>query len=103
VVAIGDMRPYNVALIVLDPDAAASFASAGPARRRARHIGRPSQVTDAVARANGRLSRVEQIKRFRIMPEDWLPGGNEPTPTMKLKRKPITQKYAVEIDAVNSS
>ena len=46
------------------------------------------------------LSRVEQIKTFRILPVDWLPGGDELTPTMKLKRKPIAEKYAAEIDAL---
>jgi long-subunit acyl-CoA synthetase (AMP-forming) len=46
------------------------------------------------------MSRVEQIKRYRILPNDWLPGGDELTPTSKLKRKPIAEKYASEIDAL---
>jgi long-subunit acyl-CoA synthetase (AMP-forming) len=41
---------------------------------------------------------VEQIKKFVIVEGDWLPGGDELTPTMKLKRKPIDQKYAAQID-----
>ncbi len=50
--------------------------------------------------ANEHLARVEQIKRFTIVPGDWLPGGDELTPTMKLKRRPIEAKYESEIDAM---
>jgi long-subunit acyl-CoA synthetase (AMP-forming) len=53
-----------------------------------------------VEKANERLARVEQIKKFHIVRGDWLPGGDELTPTMKLKRKPIDQKYAAEIEAL---
>ena len=53
--------------------------------------------------ANAKLSRVEQIKRWKLLDEEWLPGGDELTPTMKLKRKPIAEKYAAEIDALYSS
>ena len=93
-VCIGDRRPYNTALIVLDPDTAAGFDPADPDVVR--------QVQEGVDAANAQLSRVEQIKRFRILPEDWQPGGDELTPTMKLKRKPIAQKYADEIEALYS-
>jgi long-subunit acyl-CoA synthetase (AMP-forming) len=51
-----------------------------------------------VETANASLSRVEQIKRFAILEADWLPGGEELTPTMKLKRRPILAKYAQEIE-----
>jgi long-subunit acyl-CoA synthetase (AMP-forming) len=104
-IAIGDRRPYNVALIVLDPDASAAFAARhglpdpGPAAM----AGQPAvveEVTAGVQRANERLSRVEQIKRFEILPGDWPPAGDELTPTMKLKRKPIAAKYAEEIEAL---
>ena len=57
-------------------------------------------VAEAVATANASLSSVEQIKRFRILEREWVPGGDELTPTMKLKRRPIEQKYAAEIDAL---
>jgi len=43
---------------------------------------------------------VEQVKKFTIIAGDWVPGGDELTPTMKLKRRPITEKYAAEIDAM---
>jgi long-subunit acyl-CoA synthetase (AMP-forming) len=104
-IAIGDGRPYNVALIVLDPDASAAFA-----RQRGLADSSPAamaaeatvleEVTAGVARANEHLSRVEQIKRFAILPCDWPPAGDELTPTMKLKRKPINEKYRAEIEAL---
>jgi long-subunit acyl-CoA synthetase (AMP-forming) len=89
---IGDRRPYNVALLVLDPDGAAGLDPRDDATI--------AQVKQAVDEANMQLSRVEQIKRFAIIDGDWLPGGDELTPTMKLKRKPIAEKYAEEIDAL---
>ena len=50
--------------------------------------------------ANRHLARVEQIKKFRIVSGDWAPGGDELTPTMKLKRKPIAEKYESEIEGM---
>ena len=94
-VAIGDRRPYNVALIALDPE------TPGGARRRARRPGRsPPRSSTAVAAANERLSRVEQIKRYKVLDGEWAPGGEELTPTMKLKRRPIERKYEAEIEAL---
>jgi long-subunit acyl-CoA synthetase (AMP-forming) len=58
------------------------------------------EVAAGVERANAHLSRVEQIKRFKVLPSDWPPAGDELTPTMKLKRKPIAEKYAAEIEAL---
>ena len=102
---IGDRRPYNVALLVLDPDALPVFAAAHDLDAEALgSLGAAetliAAVADAVAGANARLSRVEQIKKFKILDEDWLPGGDELTPTMKLKRKPIAEKYGDEIEAL---
>ena len=61
------------------------------------------EVQRGVEAANQSLARVEQIKKFTILPTDWEPGGEELTPTMKLKRKPISQKYAEEIEALYGS
>jgi long-chain acyl-CoA synthetase len=104
-IAIGDSRPYNVALIVLDPDAAAAFAQRHglPDPSPQAMSGEPAvreEVERGVERANSHLSRVEQIKRFTILPTDWAPAGDELTPTMKLKRRPIAEKYAAEIAAL---
>jgi long-subunit acyl-CoA synthetase (AMP-forming) len=57
-------------------------------------------VAAGVEHANSHLSRVEQIKRFKVLPCDWPPAGDELTPTMKLKRKPIAHKYDREIGAL---
>ncbi|MGH3647141.1 MAG: AMP-dependent synthetase/ligase [Micromonosporaceae bacterium] len=103
VVAIGDSRPYVTALIVLDPDVGAVYADklgvadASPAVL-AEHPAIQKTITEAVRAGNQQLSRVEQIKRFRILPNAWDPGGDELTPTLKLKRRPIADKYAPEID-----
>jgi long-chain acyl-CoA synthetase len=87
---VGDRRPYNVALLVLEPEAGASADDPDVM----------DAVGAAVEAANAKLSRVEQIKRWKLLDEEWLPGGDELTPTMKLKRKPIAEKYAAEIEAL---
>jgi long-subunit acyl-CoA synthetase (AMP-forming) len=107
-IAIGDRRSYNVALIVLDPDASAAFAHRhgleNPSVDAMAHEPRVlDEVRAGVERANSHLSRVEQIKRFKVLPCDWPPAGDELTPTMKLKRTPISQKYADEIEALYSA
>jgi long-chain acyl-CoA synthetase len=104
-IAIGDNRPYNVALIVLDPDASAAFAAQHHLPDAAPEViaAEPAvlaEVASGVERANSHLSRVEQIKRFKILPCDWPPAGDELTPTMKLKRRPVAEKYAAEIEAL---
>jgi len=104
-VAIGDERPYNVALIALDPDACAGFArehglagdspaelAAAPAVRTA--------IAEQINRANDQLSAPERIKCFTIVPVAWVPGGDELTPTMKPRRRVIISKYAAEIEAL---
>ena len=102
---IGDGRKFNSALIVLDADFAPAWAAkqgiedtslealAADERMRA-------AVSEGIEKANARLARVEQIKKFTIVAGDWAPGGDELTPTMKLKRKPIAEKYAEEIEGM---
>jgi long-chain acyl-CoA synthetase len=107
-ITIGDGRPYNAALMVFDADSVGPYAAqhglfdASPAALAAdpEVIAR---IAAGVAEGNAKLSRVEQIKRFRILPTLWEPGGDEITLTMKLKRKPITAKYASEIEELYSS
>ena len=104
-IAIGDHRRYNVALLVLDPDNALAWATehgrddATPAVLR-EDPEVQAAIAAAVEQANERMARVEQIKRYTILPCDWEPGGDELTPTSKLKRKPIAAKYAEEIEAL---
>jgi long-subunit acyl-CoA synthetase (AMP-forming) len=105
--AIGDARPYNVALIVLDTDFAPAWAQREGIEARdlpslARDPRMRAAVQEGVDAANAKLARVEQLKRFALVEGDWLPGGDELTPTMKLKRKPIADKYAATIEALYS-
>ncbi|MGQ0481074.1 MAG: AMP-dependent synthetase/ligase [Pseudonocardia sp.] len=104
-ICIGDSRPYNTALIVLDPDAAAAFGKQHGATDTslaalAQHPALRAEVAAGVGRANAKLARVEQIKRFALLENDWLPAGDELTPTMKLKRKPIHAKYTELIESL---
>jgi long-chain acyl-CoA synthetase len=90
-IAIGDGRSYNVALITLDPDAKPGYDSQEAIEE---------EVRRGIEKANEQLARVEQIKKWKVLEEEWEPGGDELTPTMKLKRKPIAEKYADEIEAL---
>jgi long-subunit acyl-CoA synthetase (AMP-forming) len=101
--AIGDGRPYNTALLVFDADSVGPYAAQhGLADASAEALAADPQViakiAEGVAEGNAKLSRVEQIKRFRVLPTLWEPGGDEITLTMKLKRRPIMAKYAAEIE-----
>jgi long-subunit acyl-CoA synthetase (AMP-forming) len=104
-VAIGDQRPYNVALIALDPDACAGFAREHglPGHSPAEISADPyvkAAVAEQIRRANEHLSAPERIKDFTIVPVAWVPGGDELTPTMKPRRRVIMSKYAAEIEAL---
>ncbi|MBT2265780.1 AMP-dependent synthetase/ligase [Rhodococcus erythropolis] len=103
VAAIGDARPYVTALISLDDEALAAFvAQQGITDRTpaalAAHPTVLAEIEAAVTRANGRLPRVEQVRKHTVLPVLWQPGGDELTPTMKLRRRPIADKYRTEID-----
>jgi long-subunit acyl-CoA synthetase (AMP-forming) len=91
VCVVGNGRPYNIALIVPDPKLRADYASDADLR---------AAVQGEVHRANARLARVEQIKRFAILDGEWLPSSDELTATMKLRRAHIERKYAAEIEAL---
>jgi long-subunit acyl-CoA synthetase (AMP-forming) len=100
---IGDGRPYNTALLVFDADSVGPYAAQhgladASAETLAAHPQVIAKIAAGVAEGNAKLSRVEQIKRFRVLPTLWEPGGDEITLTMKLKRRPIMTKYAAEIE-----
>ncbi len=81
-VCIGDARPYNVALLVLDPDAAQAFAT-HHGRSVSALVREPcvlDEVAAGVGRANAQLSLPEQIQRWILLDREWLPGGTELTP-----------------------
>jgi long-subunit acyl-CoA synthetase (AMP-forming) len=99
VVVFGDRRPYNVALIVLDPEGVVAYCAANgipeaPFAELARDPHVLAAVDEAVRRGNERLSRVEQIKRYQVLDHEWLPAGDELTATAKLKRAKIEERYA---------
>jgi long-chain acyl-CoA synthetase len=101
-VVVGDRRPYLVALITLDPEELPAFAEqhglepevvAGSERMR-------TEVQGAVDAVNATVGPVEQVKRFEILPHDLTQETGELTPTLKVKRNVVAEKYAGEIDAL---
>ncbi len=106
-VVIGDSRKYLGALLTLDPEKIASEAQAidSPAREAEiasecpKFMAHLQQQIDAV---NDKLARVETIKRWRIIPHEFTVDGGELTPTMKLKRRVIQEKYSAEIESLYS-
>ena len=103
-VAIGDARPYNTALIMLDPDVAAKLAEKHGITGSVAEFAENPKMRDAVQvgidAANEKLSRVEQIKRFAIVPETWAPSDDYLTPKGSLKRKAIDEGYAELIESI---
>ena len=104
-IAVGDRRKFISALIVLDQEAAPVWASARgvAAGSTAELAARPEVVAEvrrAVAEANSHLSQAEQVKRFIILPAEWTAESEELTPTLKLKRRVIYEKYAREIEGM---
>ena len=104
-VAVGDSRNFISVLVVLDPQVAPVWAKARgiePASM-AELVEQPAvidEVRRALTAANTHLSRVEQFKRFTILPAEWSPESEELTPTMKLKRRVINSKYQPQIEAM---
>jgi long-chain acyl-CoA synthetase len=103
-VVIGDRRPYLVALVTLDPEEAAKYAAehglsddvaalAGNADVRA-------SIQAHIDEVNKKFARVEQVKKFEILPHDLSQQGGELTPTMKVKRNVVADKYASDVDAL---
>ncbi|MFE7741335.1 fatty acid--CoA ligase FadD11 [Nocardia sp. NPDC057455] len=102
IAVIGDGRPYNTALVVLDAESAGPYAARNhlpdpSAAALSADAGVIERIAAGIAAGNARLSRVEQVKRFRLLPTFWEAGGDEVTLTMKLKRRVIAEKYATEI------
>ncbi|HEX8008052.1 MAG TPA: long-chain fatty acid--CoA ligase [Trebonia sp.] len=104
-VAVGDRRPYIAALVTLDPDAFARWkqqrgkpASATPGQLR-EDPDLSDAVQEAVNRANPAVSRAEAIKRFRVLDATFVVGA-ELTPTQKVRRDYVLDKYADDINAV---
>jgi long-chain acyl-CoA synthetase len=101
-VVIGDRRPYLVALVTLDPEEAAKFAEEHELSADA--LAESAEVRAALEKhieeINRKFARVEQVKKFRILPRDLSQEGGELTPTLKVKRNVVADKYAAEIEAL---
>jgi long-chain acyl-CoA synthetase len=101
--AIGDKRNYVTALIVLDPDVTPAWAKAHgvEASSLAELAARPevlAEVERGVEAANSHLARVEQVRRFRVLPNEWTADSGELTPSLKRRRRVIIDRYAQQID-----
>ncbi|WP_051570752.1 AMP-dependent synthetase/ligase [Cryptosporangium arvum] len=102
-IAIGDRRPYITALISLDEEAAPAWASARgieapDPKSLAAHPAVLAELQAAVDAANARLARSEQVKKFQVLPAALSPEAGELTPTLKLKRRTISDRYSDAID-----
>jgi long-chain acyl-CoA synthetase len=103
--AIGDNRKFCSAILVLDPEAARVWATS-----HGRHdVSLVDLAADPVVRAevqagvdeiNRQFAQVEQIKKFTLVGEEWLPDSDMLTPTSKLKRRGVRARFANEIEAM---
>ncbi|TQJ46572.1 AMP-dependent synthetase/ligase [Streptomyces sp. SLBN-115] len=102
----GDHRSYLVALLVLDPEAAPAWAAShglengADLAALAAHPAVIEEVDRAVAAANSRLNRTEQVKRYRLLAQEWGPATGELTPSLKLRRRVVRDKYATELSGL---
>jgi long-chain acyl-CoA synthetase len=106
--AYGDEKPFVAALVVLDEEVAPGWAeqrgiSDTDLASLAEHPEVQAEVERAVEKTNQRLARVEQVKRFKVLPAEWTAESEELTPTMKLKRRVIHDKYRDEIEGLYTS
>jgi long-subunit acyl-CoA synthetase (AMP-forming) len=104
-VVIGDRRKYLAALVTLDPERLKAEAelAGSPARSvddAAKCALFKKHLEKQIDTVNEKLARVQTIKRFTIIPQEFTIDGGELTPTMKVKRKVVNEKYKVEIEAL---
>ncbi len=101
---IGDRRPFLVALVTLDPDAAVAYAADNdlpddPVALAANPEVKAS-IMSHIDQVNAKFARVEQVKKIEILPHDLSQETGELTPTMKVKRNVVADKYAANIEAL---
>jgi long-chain acyl-CoA synthetase len=103
--AIGDRRPYVSALIVLDGEVAPTWAKQHGIEYSSLEelASRPevvAAVQEAVDSTNEHVAQVESVRRFTILPVEWTAESEELTPTLKLKRRVIHEKYGDQIEGM---
>ncbi|HEY8057803.1 MAG TPA: long-chain fatty acid--CoA ligase, partial [Acidimicrobiales bacterium] len=103
--AIGDARKFISAIVVLDPDTAAVWARQHQLDglslpELAAHAEVTAEVQRGIDQVNARFAQVEQIKKFTLVGEEWLPDSDLLTPTSKLKRRGVNARYAEQIGAM---
>jgi len=106
-VVIGDRRPFLTALVTLDAEEVATLAKEDEAipedpaswadNERIRAL-----IAAHIEKANEKFARVEQVKKFEILPQDFSQEGGELTPTMKVKRAVVADKYEPQIEKLYS-
>jgi long-chain acyl-CoA synthetase len=104
--AVGDRRPYVTALVVLDEESTPNWARAKgldvpdptDLAALATHPAVLAEIAEAVNAANERLARAEQIKKYLVLPQAWTPDSGELTPTLKLRRKVINDRFTPQIE-----
>ena len=104
-VVVGDGRPFVGALVTLDPEGVAAWAS-----QHGREGATPEQLVDdpavraevqaAVDRANDTVSSAEQVRRFVLLPVQWTEEGGQVTPSMKIKRRVVLAEHAADVDGL---
>jgi long-chain acyl-CoA synthetase len=103
-VVIGDRRPYLVALITLDPEEAEKFAKEQGLTTDLEALAKDEKIRelldDHIEKVNEKFARVEQVKKFDILPRDLSQPTGELTPTMKVKRNVVADKYEDRIEAL---
>lgn len=102
-VLVGDGRPYVAALVTIDPGAWQRWRDtneipAGTLAELRDHPRLRAEIQTVVDRVNHCLSRADQVKTFRILPRTLTVADNELTPTLKVKRATIAERYASDID-----
>jgi long-chain acyl-CoA synthetase len=106
-VVIGDRRPYLVALVTLDPEEAEKFAKEHDLPSDPEALASNPEIRKALdehlEKVNSKFARVEQVKKIAILPHDLSQEGGELTPTMKVKRNVVADKYAPQIETLYSS
>ena len=105
---VGDQKPFIAALVTIDPEALPAWRERNgkpPGDSAADLVDDPelrAEIGSAVHEANKSVSRAEQIREFRILPVDFTEDGGEMTPTLKVKRNVVAEKYASDIAAIYS-